>query len=211
MRIVDPITEDGLVGYDEFKQLVHVTPEINGHVSRFITDVRGMVCRICGRGWHPNAPSLGDQLHDECLGWCHESCFIRHRGICDQQAVYHALCGVVRFNRFRTFPNQYWAKTDPWSKIPWFRAELPDAENAELLIGSRKRVIHIELNASWAYGAGSERRLFSWAEKAEEAFKDEGVTKHFDAEQVYVHAWGEANLRKYIKMLAEAGGFGVKR
>ena len=57
--IVKPLTDDGLVGYDQFGQFMCGTPEGHGRVSYSpVSDVRGRLCVICCQGWHLSAESM---------------------------------------------------------------------------------------------------------------------------------------------------------
>lgn len=205
--IVRPITEDGLVGYTENGSLMAATVESNFTTFRGIDDVRGKICPICERGWQVTSEALKDQwswrLFPEGT-MVHLSCLIRHQGICERQAVTRALSGVVRFE-LHPSENRYWPREDPWSRKPWYTVGLRALEEAYFLIGMRKRVWHIELRPS-----PGELGSFTWADEARKAFVGEEVTKAFTKEKIYVHAWNDENLRRYVKMIAQAGGFAVE-
>lgn len=197
--IVRTITEDGLVGFDQFDQLTLCSiDERRGWTSyTHIADVRGKTCAICNRGWEPTGPSLSDQylwsLLDEHV---HLSCLARHLSLIERDAVFWAICDArIRFKRLYVDPNGYYLQEDPWGKYrPWYRAELLDHPYS-LLVGMRKRVWSIELRGECL-----------WYEAASKEFESENVTKEFSKTGVLLHAWGNENLREYIKRLAKVGG-----
>jgi len=194
--IVRPITDDGLVGYDQFGQLAVTKVEGDSQTSWFIADVRDKTCIICNHGWKPNATSMADQFRWDLVdGFVHNSCLERHSGLVEWAEFRNALVAAgVRFNGLRPVENGYWG---PSSKRPWYVAELLDFPVA-FKLGARKRVYHVEVVAQ---GGTS----LSFHAEAEEAFKSEDVTKHFTPSSVLLHAWGFEKMRDYVKRLVEIG------
>lgn len=212
-QIKRPITDDGLVGFDQFDQLNFATLDKDGDYITYtiIADVRRMTCEICGRGWEPTGPSMGDQMFWQIVnGYVHDTCWARYRGLIEREDFYWAICNAsIAFRALVPIPNQYWPDTYSSSKKPWYEAELVHYP-AKLILGWRKRVAHIEIVAQ----GGTK---FEWAtfpsvlttSPAEDAFKEENVTKHFHPDSVLLHAWTREKVREYIKKLAEISGFNV--
>ncbi len=201
--IVRPVTDDGLVGYDQFNQFAVTSVMADGsESSHHITDVRGVTCIICDRGWEPTGPSMADQTNWSMLETLvHLSCFIRHYGLRQRELFWNTLvCDArVRFRGLVAVPNRYWPPGDPWSRQPWYQAEL--VEHAAMFVfGRRKRVCHVEVVAQ-----GGTR--FDWHGKAEETFKDEGVTKQFSDASVMLHAYTDDKLREYVRKISEVAGY----
>lgn len=205
MHIKRPVTEDGLVGYDEFDQFMVTCIERGHETSTHIHDVREQICQICNHGWEPNGPSMRDQFRWQLLeAFVHESCLARHQGLVERQDFYSALCNApVRFRGLVAIPNQYWGPADVWGKNkPWYRAELIDFP-VRFVLGRRKRVDSIELIPEGG------TKLLGW-ESAKIAFDDQNVTKEFSEDRILLHAYGD-DAKDYIKKLAEACGLQYKR
>jgi hypothetical protein len=204
MRIVRPITDDGLVGFDEQGHFVHCT--VDGDYRTFvgIVDVRRETCVICDRGWEETSASLHDQASWPLTkGLVHRSCLIRHEGLLERQGAWDAIVGAkMRFGGLLTMPNGYWRPPDPWAKKPWYYAELLD-HPVKILLGSRKRVLNIEFHPQ----GGTK---LEWAQEAEEAFRGEDVTKEFSECRVLLHAWGAEKMKRYVKDIAELAGYARK-
>lgn len=193
------LTEDGMVGYDQFNQLCLTKQEGKYEVTTFVSDVREKTCIICNRGWEPTGESFGDQcswqLVDDIV---HLTCLIRHVGLNEraefQQAMLDARTREVKVRfEMETRPNGYWGDRDPYGAKPWYRFKLLDFP-VWFIIGSRKRVVNIE-----AIPNGGD---LSWWKAAEEAFATEDVTKDFGPKRVMLHAWTEAKVKEYVKKLA---------
>jgi hypothetical protein len=202
MTIVRPITDDGLVGYDQFNQLTLCAyRDADSMVFKFIHDVRREKCIICDRGWEATGPSMGDQLYwDLTKSHVHRSCSIRHEGLCERQQIWSAIVGAkIRFGGLLPISNGYWPHSDPWSAKPWYEAELLDFP-VRFVVGARKRVLNIEVHAQ----GGTK---LDWWERAEEMFKDEDVTKEFSSRMVLIHAWGTEKMRQYVKQIADLAGY----
>lgn len=199
MRIVRPLTADGLVGLDEFGQTVLKTIEGDHETYMFVADVRDLTCPMCERGWEPTGPAIGDQTRWQVLGdgvHVHLSCLARFSGFQQREEVWSAICAArLRFRGLKAIPNGYWRSTDPWGRWqPWYSAELLE-HPLTLTIGMRKRVWSIELRALGSH------EISSHAE-ARAAFADEDVTKGFGPQSLHVHAWGDAKMREYVGKLA---------
>lgn len=202
MKIVRPITDDGLVGFDEFNNLVLCKHLGDGNMSfTLIKDVRRDKCVICDRGWEASGPSMGDQLHwDLTKSHVHRSCSIRHEGLCERKEIWSAIVGArIQFSGLHPIENGYWPKGDPWSAKPWYEAELTGFP-VKLVIGTRKRVINIEVRSQGGI-------KLDWWERAKEMFKDENTTKELSPNVVLIHAWGTEKMRSYVKQIAEIAGY----
>ena len=202
MIIVRPVTDDGMVGYDEFGQFVWSRPDRQWIVSSFIWDVREHTCAICARGWEPTGPSMGDQAPWHMLGeglaaYVHETCLERHTGLVERAEFYRAIVAArLRFRGLAPIANGY----APDAR-PWYRAELTD-HPVRLVLGCRKRVDHVE-----AIAEGGTK--LAWWREAEAAFAAEDVTKAFSERSVLLHAWTAEKTREYIATLAKVGGLSV--
>lgn len=200
--IVRPITQDGLVGYDQRGQLMLCAVDAldDSRTYRGIRDVRDKTCALCLHGWDTTGPAMSDQcfwtLIEETV---HESCLVRHDGFVERQEFFSALVGArIRFRGLATIPNGYWS-SDRSAAKPWYTAELIDYP-AHFVLGWRKRVAHVELVAD-----GPEN--FSWFENAKEQCAQEDVTKWFEPRRVGLHAWGTIKIKAYIHLLGEVSGY----
>lgn len=200
--IITPVTEDGQVGWDQYGQFWTVWTEGNHIHGMPIADVRFKVCIICNQRWELNGPSLRDQFRWEMLGsYVHESCLIRYLSIDDRNRFYNALVSArIRFDGLEPIDNQYWPGSDPWSKRPWYRAQLLGFP-AAFVLGRRKRVTEVRLEPV------GQPENFTWHERAQEIFKNEDVTKHFTPRVVMLHAWSEGKVLEYVKKLTIAAGY----
>jgi hypothetical protein len=200
-HIVRAITTDGLVGYDQFDQLVHVDQREPGfHVTRFVRDVRGHTCVLCGRGWEMNGPSFGDQCvvrHMEKLA--HSSCMDRHQIFEEFFTVHRALCTAILFSGMREVPNAYWA-----GKKPSYQADAIVETGREIVaqftVGMRKRVWEVSVTVKSDEPFPLEELML--------AFEGEKVTKSFGENSVLIHAWDETKLAEYLKNIATLVGVG---
>lgn len=198
-----PISPDGLVGYDQFDQLAVTRMDGEFESSHFIADVREKICPLCLRGWELSGPGMDDQMHWQLIdGHVHESCYVRHVGFIERSEFWGAICDArVRFKGFTAIENGYWPKAYRISGKPWYRAELTE-HPAAFILGSRKRVDHIEV-------VPTEGEL-RWHREAEKFFAGTDVTKHFRPDSVLLHAWTTEKMREYIKQLSQIAGFCVK-
>lgn len=224
--IVNPLTKDGLAGWDEFGQFWIWHYEGTSKVGSTYHDVREKICCVCGRGWELTGESLRDQYFwDNRAEWSHKSCLIRYLAL----QAYEFWCGALVEAGFmygpldnpkyiaqggpalESLPNQYWGPNDPWGAgQPWYRARLlkrVDVEKSEngplgrtLKLGARKRVYHMEIEK----GDGP----YDY-EKAKALFAPEDVTKEIRSDTLYIHAWGKEKAREYLRHFAEI--LGVKR
>jgi hypothetical protein len=196
--IVRPITDDGMVGYDQFGQLMLTKLEDGRQVSWGIADVRRKTCVICNHGWLPNAESMADQRRWDLVGdHVHGTCLARHVGLVERSEFFEAIVAArISFRGLVPEPNRYWNRP---SARPWYHAELID-HPARIVIGSRKRVFHVELVAEGGVP-------FDWWEAAKDDLAAFDVTKEFSATSVMLHAWGNEQLRLFISRLAKVSGF----
>jgi len=215
--IVKPLTADGLVGWDAFGQFWIWRLRGDGRREGSIyCDVREKVCCVCRRGWEATADSLRDQYFwSRRAEWAHQSCLIRFEALQEYEFWCNALVDagfifgsvdnpkmIGEGASLESLPNGYWPKGDPWSEQPWYRVRLlkkldDDYTNAPhgrtLLLGSRKRVYHLEIES----GTGS----YDMA-KAAALFASEDVTKEIRADRLMIHAWGRDKAREYLKHFA---------
>lgn len=200
-EIVKYLTPDGMCGWDAHGQLWLWKVRDDGRpVGTIIGDPRGHKCRICQQGWILTVESLEDQERwREYEEWVHLSCSIRYNALRERDMWFDALVAAgIRFHGLEEIPNEYWARDPWWSKRPWYRVRLHDAPRA-LKLGRRKRVYHMEIEASGAAGLYSK-------DLADRLFKDEDVTKSVGAEGMMVHAWGPEKAKDYMKRFAQVLG-----
>lgn len=201
--IVKPVTEDGLVGYDQFDQfaVTQVLPD-GTQSSHHIADVRGRTCVMCERGWEPTGPSMADQLKWTISeSFVHLSCFVRHGALVQRELFWTALVNSaeVRFHGFEPIANNYWPSSDPWAKQPWYQAFLMDHQ-AKFILGRRKNVYHVEV-------VPLDGTRLGFHVQAAKAFEAENVTKEFSSVSVMLHAWSSDKLREYVKKIAKVAGY----
>ncbi len=192
--ILRAITPDGLIGFDEFGQLQAKKVEAKCTTSWIIWDVCEKICVICNHGWEINHKSMKDQhfWHDR-EELVHESCYKRYLTLREWQTIYNAVCNChLAFPQgLKEAKNQYGAA---WN-LPWYEFTWKDAPTFTILIGSRKRVFHLEIKAGPGYPGIPDLNY----KMAEECFSNEDVTKDFGPASVWVHAWTEEKLQDYLK------------
>lgn len=194
-NIIQPVTSDGLVGFDEFGQLC--AWEQDGEFRRgwHLHDVRQKTCIICGRKWDLTSESLKDQVFlQEKEAWVHQSCHKRYLALSEFYFWYGAVCGArIRYHGLEEIPNEY---RGGWN-LPWYRAKLCD-RHASLKLGTRKHVYHMEIELS-----GDPRYD---REKAKAFLEREDVTKKEGVGGLYLHAHSKEKAKEYLKAFAEILG-----
>lgn len=194
-KIIQPLTPDGMVGFDEYGQLC--AWEQDGEFKRgwHLHDVREKTCIICGRKWDVTSESLKDQFVIQSRErWVHQSCYKRYLALEEFEFWYGAICGArIRYHGLEEIQNEYRAA---WN-LPWYRAKLLD-RHVSFKLGTRKRVYHMQIELS------GEPRYDRARAKAFLAKED--VTKHEDENGLYIHAWGREKAREYLKAFADILG-----
>lgn len=185
--IVRPLTEDGMLGYDEHRQLWAFRLDQGMKIGTIVADVREEKCSLCAEGWKTTAESMLDQFC-HLKRWVHRTCFVRYVGYRE----YGMWCKVfrltkLRFNKIKEIPNQYGGG---W-KAPWYEIEIENTP-VTFYVGNRKQVYSIQVRAT--KGDLSEM---------EELFTDEDVTKKFETNNVLLHAWNEDKVADYVKKIAD--------
>jgi len=201
-QIVNPITEDKSVGFDERGQLLHEKQEGYYISTHHISDVRGKTCALCGRGWELNGPAFSDQRYVQTQEkWVHETCLMRNRAWDEFYSVQGAF-SAARMPHYglKEIPNQYWRNDRLYSMIPWY--SIAPKEKAGLgimfVVGHRKNVWSIEVMA--------ESGLAVIPERLSKAFENEDVTKEFGPAKGLIHAWGDQKMKDYIKVMVDVLG-----
>ena len=200
-EIVKPLTPDGMVGFDVQGQLWHwEVEEGGGKVGRIIGDPRGHKCPMCLQGWVLTAESLKDQRYERSYEeWWHYTCLIRHMAMKDRDLFHNALVAAnICFDVLKQVPSRYWGNDPIWSKRNWCVTKALD-QPIEIILGSRKRVYNIEFVTT------DEAPLKAWQEAAQEFAKEE-VTKAFIPKKIMLHAWGDEQLKNYLKRLSTVFG-----
>lgn len=217
--IVKPLTQDGMVGWDQFGQFWIWKAEGADRVGSIYHDVREKVCCICRHGWEVTAESLVDQYFmDNRAEFAHKSCFIRFLSLQEFDFWVNALVEakfmfgptdnprcIGEAAALEAIPNEYFGQKDPWGAgQPWYRARLLKRVDKEkslngplgrtLKLGQRKRVYVLEI----------EKGPAQYDEKlAKELFEKEGVTKEIGRDGMMIHAWGRDKAREYLKHFAK--------
>jgi hypothetical protein len=197
--IVKPITPDGMCGFDSYGQLwvwwLEDPKEPERKTGTIVADVRGKICPICQKGWLNTTDSIRDQTYLQAMSrHVHRSCeygsahvnnfYFWHDLVCDNETNVKGL-------KFEETANLYGSK---WTG-PWYRVKFNHIDDHEFILGSRKRVYHMEMTNVFDK---DELRLL------EEAFKDQDVTKYHSEEKSFViHAHGKEDAKKYIKIMVK--------
>jgi hypothetical protein len=228
--ITSPITPDGLVGFCDRGQLwIGEVEWGSGDLifrCRGRQDVREMTCAICRRGWGLDAESFGDQSRWDLINeTVHLTCLIRHLGLVERDCFRSALIGARIPNiGLKPIANGlyvagYDPRRDPWCLKPWYwtrvltsRDEAPPGRDVQTRVEAMQALGHnpsiISITLGWRKSvasievAGEGYQQLHWWEDAEREFKDENVTKHFNAKSVGLHAGGFAVVTDYLTRLA---------
>ena len=197
MNIIRPLTSDGLVGYDEYGQLVLETRKEDYSSFAFIQDVRDKTCAICNRGWEATGPSMEDQMEWSLIkNFVHESCWVRFTSLTERQHFTNVLHDCqIRHRGLKPIENQYWPKVYRLAQKPWYEAELI-AKPILLRLGSRKRVNSLEIVCQGG------TKLENWKE-VETAFAEEKVTKEFSSTGLLIHSYSNEDDLRYMKTFTE--------
>lgn len=133
-------------------------------------------CPLCGKPF-----TIHKQ--DECLyidgKYYHKNCkylLDLNTSIRELEEVFNS---IYKDWRFELIPSEYYAGSN---SLPWFKVTTSDGD---IKIGLRKRVTHIE----WL----SNYKPFA------ENFTDESVTKCFQDDQRFIHAWTNEKVLEYLK------------
>ena len=194
MLIVKPISPDGLVGFDEFNQLVRSWRDGNLTCSTFTPDLRDITCVLCGKDWELSGPGYANHYyHNARERSVHQSCFIRHLAFNEYLMWREALIDAkIRFEKMDEIPNEYGGA---WN-TPWYTIAPMECKQAIIKVGSRKRVYHVELILT---------SLVPYQE-ALSVLDKEDVTKAQSSSSYMIHAWTEGKAKEYIKVFSRAMG-----
>lgn len=188
-EIIVPITPDGLVGFDSYKQLWVVRQDGDSTRQTPAPDVRDLTCPICRRPWEMTGAGFADQIHNRITEeLMHETCYVGHLALSEAEMWYNVVCDTRGENRIplaiKKIPNEYGgAWPTPWYRVT-FEGRLPYVK-----LGSRKRVYHMSLHDLTHGQVAMFRELFA----------DESSTKWDNRTDVGIHAWREADARKYME------------
>lgn len=213
-HIIDPVTSDGMCGYDEFRQFHVAWEDVPGsqrYTSTIMADLRGEKCVLCDKTWTASAHELRDQRwDDEAQAHVHKSCYTRHLGFIDRKRWWEIVYGQVDRHkgqvRMEVIPDQYGGG---WG-TPWFRfhfrytpakddkathmlnARILDIPQV-LVCGPRRRVNAIR----------GERLTISQFEFLTKAFEDVTSTKgafesHGHRDGYEIHSYTEQEDRRYV-------------
>lgn len=198
-----PITEDKMVGYDEYNQLCLSYREREDRdwiTTIFISDVRNKICAICQHGWESNSISMKNQSRWRLINeTVHETCLVRHHSFIERAELENILVDAgIRFLGLKPIENRYWPKTCEESKKPWYEARLMEYPG-KFIIGWRKRVINIEFSPHEEYDTTMPDAKFY-----EGIFAAEGVTKEFKNNHLLIHAWDCKKATEYCKKIYDS-------
>lgn len=140
-------------------------------------------CPVCGRGW--NVHNIKDYVlyrdyKNGKVDFYHKQCnFINNLNEVQDQFI-KIFSWVYGSNySFKVIPNEY---SDAYVYAPWFIFSTPDGD---IKIGWRKRVINIQWLPSY--------RKFT------ETFDEENVTKVFNSDRRFIHAWTVEKCFEYLQ------------
>lgn len=202
IEIVSAITDDGLVGWDQFKQLIVKHPDgVLVRVS-FVHDVRGRHCSICGRGWELTGPSWANQYYwQDFSELVHQSCWDRFCGLNERGDVFDALLTARIFSfQLTSVPNGYLG-VHAGALRPWYSAKLLGTPYT-FVIGFRKNVWSVTITSEDGQFADeqTQQMVDNWSIETRAR-----VTHRFEPMQWMFHSWGLAelhdNLREVEKIL----------
>lgn len=198
-EILRPITADGRTGFDQFNQLMSWTEkDADGYsTGRFIRDVRGCTCYICGKGWELTTESLRDQTTIDSKMPAHESCLIGYRKVAEYYLLQNALIEAGYLFRMDEMEPQYPYST-PWQTITILSANKDRLDTGRRLsLGRRKRVWEIRFNGSYEQVKHLET-LFTDVDDTKGISTAGMENTHF-----YVHAWTKEQLVDYLRRFRE--------
>lgn len=195
MKIIRPVTPDGMCGYDDRSQFILSWKDGDTTTSTFGSNTLRDTCAICLRGWEATSASLRDQTRWPLIdAYVHETCLVRHHGFIERSMFSRAISKArLAHGGLRAVDNQYWGNRDPWGKKPWYEADLNEYA-ATVVLGWRKNVAHVEVRV-WP---GSSANV----EHVQKLFEGEDVTKDFSVGSAWIHAWGDAKVEEYLVRFA---------
>lgn len=183
--IIEPLTPDGNIGFDEHKQLWHWTESLGNRTGRIIKDVRGLTCLICGAAW--NIAQMPDQYFDHKIdNWVHRSCATRLVAYSQRAAIIAAIGRTAPTAAYAisTVPNRYGGGWD----TPWYEVRLKGFRPFHVELGFRKRV--------WSVTANHVN--LPHLKKMVEAFSVEDSTKYETDDSYCIHAWNDELMAKHF-------------
>jgi hypothetical protein len=150
--IVQPVTPDGLAGFDKFGQFIIVTQDQylkekgsirESYQYSIYRDVRPYTCCICGNGWQNTTESLLNQnILDNGGKIAHRTCVKGFNNLTNSYELTGMFVGLVAFHD-EEIPDGYSStRGEYWYKINCLR----ENEGVYFIVGWRKRVINLEMH-----------------------------------------------------------------
>lgn len=202
-EILKPITPEKLAdgtpacGFDQYDQLwvrINHKDDPTSWTGHIVADPRAKVCPVCQKGWANTVESIADQeyihsmerlAHRTCMnGYGHLSNFFFWHGV---------VCNVERDKekpalKIEETKNLYGSG---WTG-PWYQIKYDCLPNHVFTVGMRKRVYQITIS----------NVPKEFADLLEFAFKaEEQVTRGYDSDGWYTHAWGREKAEKYFNTI----------
>jgi len=202
-EILKPVTPDRLndgspaCGFDQYNQLwvrwhEHFGGDDKSVTGTIVADVRNQICPICQRGWENTVESLRNQEHIQSMKrTAHRTCmngyghlsnhYFWHNLVCDEDINFNGL----EFTETKNLYGSYWTG-------PWYRVVFNHIPTHAMVLGSRKRVYHIEIENIPKELADMLELLFS-AEKTTRAYRDGSWI---------IHAWTKEKAAEYVGQIS---------
>lgn len=215
--IIDPVTSDGMCGYDQYRQFHVAWEEVPGserYTSTIVADLRGQKCLLCDKEWTASARELRDQRWDDrAQAHVHKTCYTRHLAFIDRQRWWGLVYGLIDTHKgqvkMEAVPDQYGgAWGTPWFRFSFRRVPLADAKDSDtrnlvipqtLLCGPRRRVNAIR----------GERLTISQIEFLTKEFEDVTSTKgqsHERRDEYEIHSYNDEEDKRYVKTFLQMLG-----
>lgn len=211
-QITEPVTSDGLAGYDDHKQFWVYWRE-DGRESftgTIMADLRGETCVLCNQPWRVCAESLRDQYHDRSASaYVHKTCFNRHLGYLERRKWWGLVDKLTATDkceaRIEALPNQYGGGWDtPWFRFHFRHRKVEGEEQKPkivqtLIVGRRRRVNAIRF----------EKLTIAQVESLTTSFDDVTNTKgthHERRDEYEIHAYTDDEDERYVKTFLQLLG-----
>lgn len=190
--ITNPITNDGLCGYDARNQFwIYWRDDMGTLIGTLMADLRQHKCLLCKQGWKTCSVSLRDQMFArEARSYVHKSCYYNYLNFREHARMRELFAegGLddLRVEKIEVIPNQYGGG---WN-TDWFNVTLKFPMKPILQFGARRRVDAILLTR-----LSVPQRDLIWA-----ALADENTTKENTSDSFMIHAHSHADVVRYFQV-----------
>ncbi len=193
-----PITDDGLVGKDQFGQIWAIQAD-DTSMRTMIRDPRGQVCNICGKGWLNTRDSMVDHAYIDGH-WMHKTCYIGHLKLNERSMWETAFSKALRpHGGWKGMKDRYEIDSQypsGWG-TPWYQCEYHRSDlnvRGQFTFGRRKRVWSISYKGDSPFASPDELKPLG----------DEDVTFDVTDFEVLIHAWTVPKVDEYIARIINA-------